>query len=272
MIEWNVSGSHQPFLDMTVYRDHLGSLQHMPYRKARSHEERIPWISHHPLDVKRGTFIGEMSRLATLCSLHTHYIDAIKALVALYCKRGYPYDLVQKWVKNNMTERWQKRLNEVHRAEEPVEVLVLKSTFNTAWNYFSAKELGDTILGYWHEWILRAESGRYNVLYPKFSAEAGELAGLPFDLGVEVDTTNGPALVPDIRKINILNRRMIVSRKRTRNLFDLTSLWKKIVLSTQDRDASQPLRYIATRDTDSEPDSDNDAEDLDYLYQNIGYR
>lgn len=36
--------------------------------------------------------------------------------------------------------------------------------------------------------------------------------------------------VPDMSKIRILNSRMIVSRKRTKNLFDLTSLWKKIVL------------------------------------------
>ena len=36
--------------------------------------------------------------------------------------------------------------------------------------------------------------------------------------------------VPDIRKINILNRRMIVSCKRTHNLFDLTNLWKNNVI------------------------------------------
>jgi hypothetical protein len=60
VIEWNASDFSQPFLDMLIYKDQYGRLQHMPYRKSRNHLERIPWISHHPLDVKRGTFIGEI--------------------------------------------------------------------------------------------------------------------------------------------------------------------------------------------------------------------
>jgi len=131
---------------MTIYRDADNRLQHMPYRKARSHQERIPWISHHPLDVKRGTYIGEMSRLATLCSLHSHYIDAIRGLSALYIVRGYPSNLVTNWTRSNIGQRWQNRLSDNRR--EHGNVLALKSEFNTAWNYFSAKELGDTVLGY----------------------------------------------------------------------------------------------------------------------------
>jgi hypothetical protein len=60
-IEWNMSDHYQVFLDMTLYVDEHKKLQHMPYCKNISHQERIPWISHHPLDVKRGTFISEMS-------------------------------------------------------------------------------------------------------------------------------------------------------------------------------------------------------------------
>src|ERR1700712_4434802 len=139
---------------MTVFRDERGLLQHMPYRKARSHQERIPWISHHPLDVKRGTFIGEMSRLATLCSTHEAYATAIKGLVALYIARGYPPQFVNSWFKSNFTERWNKRLN-VHE-RTPAEVLVLKTEYNTAWNYFNATEFGNTIFGYWRTWLDRA--------------------------------------------------------------------------------------------------------------------
>ena len=40
--------------------------------------------------------------------------------------------------------------------------------------------------------------------------------------------------VPDIRRLDILNRRLITSRKRTKNMFDLTSLWKKIVFAKLD--------------------------------------
>ena len=50
-IKW-AGGRSMPFLDMTLYIDRYGDVEHMPYRKSRSHQERIPWISHHPLDVK----------------------------------------------------------------------------------------------------------------------------------------------------------------------------------------------------------------------------
>lgn len=176
---------------MTVYRDEFGKLQHMPFRKARSHQERIPWISHHPFDVKRGTFIGEMSRLATLCSLKSDYIESIKGLVALYQKRGYPLPVVNTWVKKYWHERWEKRLSEIK--PDVADVLVLKSEFNTAWNYFSATELGNTILGYWRDWIIHAEQsgGTPSLRYPLYSGNLAGLAGVRPDLMAEVRTSSG---------------------------------------------------------------------------------
>ncbi|KAH7045378.1 hypothetical protein BKA62DRAFT_629957, partial [Auriculariales sp. MPI-PUGE-AT-0066] len=47
--------------------------------------------------------------------------------------------------------------------------------------------------------------------------------------------------VPDLRRINYDNKRIIVSKKRTRNLFDLTSLWKKTVLVNMDEQAAEDL-------------------------------
>ena len=88
--------------------------------------------------MKRGTFIGEMSRLATLSSLVSDYKDSMQSLAALYITRGYPRDLVFHWLKDNITEQWTKRLNSA-QVDKP-EVLVLKSKFNTAWNYFNATE------------------------------------------------------------------------------------------------------------------------------------
>ena len=71
-IEWGTSNQFTTFLDMTLYHNSENRVQHMPFQKLRSHQERIPWISHHLLDVKCGTYIGEMSRLATLCSKPSH--------------------------------------------------------------------------------------------------------------------------------------------------------------------------------------------------------
>ena len=269
VIEWNVSAHFQPFLDMCIYRDEFNRLQHMPYRKARNHMERIPWISHHPLDVKRGTFIGEMSRLATLSSLHSHYCDAVKSLAALYIARGYPSDLVYSWLKKNITERWSKRLNEEKRV--PDEVLVLKTEFNTAWNFFSARELGETVLGYWRDWLINAELNQYSIKFPKFSGSHGGLVDVPDDLCVVLDTDSGLHRVPDIRKIDILHRRMITSRKRTRNLFDLTSLWKKTVLSRLEHDILVQNQNVAPTISE-ESDSSSDSGDLERMFLDVGFR
>ena len=271
-IEWNVSHHYQVFLDMTLYVDGHKELHHLPYHKARSHQERIPWISHHPLDVKRGTFIGEMSRLATLCSLYSHYIDAIKSLVALYVKRGYPQDLVNKWTSDNFSERWKKRLTvSNNQPSAPEEVLVLKSTFNSAWNYFSAKELGDEILGFWQQWLAAAESNTLgSIRYPKFSSSTGDMDVMFESSCTLLHTSDGQKLMPDVRKIGILNRRMIVSRKRTRNLFDLTSLWKKIVISKLEHDATDPDQNLMDVD-DDESSSDSDVSDQRYMFQILGY-
>jgi hypothetical protein len=45
----------------------------------------------------------------------------------------------------------------------------------------------------------------------------------------------------DLRDTNIFNSRVIVSRKRTRNMLDLTNLWKKTVLESIERDVLQDV-------------------------------
>jgi hypothetical protein len=262
-IEWNVSDQFQVFLDMTLYIDEYNMLQHMPYRKTQSHQERIPWISHHPLDVKRGTFIGEMSRLATLSSTHSTYCNAIKGLAALYIARGYPSDHVYSWTKNNIQERWNKRLNDNKGQRD--QVLVLKSEFNTAWDYFNASELGKTILEYWRDWIQHAEENKYSIRFPQYTPDRADLEDALPELCAEVTLSDGSTQpIPDIRKLDFLNRRMIVSRKRTRNLFDLTNLWKNIVLTNMEqqvlKDNHDLTNQVVDQDVDMDLGTDEDSD------------
>lgn len=76
-IEWNVSALCEPFLDMLIYLDSDNSLQHMLFWKVCSHQERVPWISAHPVNMKRGVFIGKIARLATLCSTYKEYLQSV---------------------------------------------------------------------------------------------------------------------------------------------------------------------------------------------------
>jgi hypothetical protein len=263
-IEWNVSDQYAHFLDMTLYKDRDLSIQWMPYRKARNHMERIPWISAHPLDVRRGTFLGEMSRLATLSSKFDTYKDAIKGLAALYIARGYPSREVDKWLKDNIASKWQNRLT-VRKSEETSGttqgVLVLKTEFNTTWNYFSARELGDTIFSTWREYCDRADpltNGNAPPANPNFDAHRGNLDVVDPALDTEFMTAEGLYMLPDVRKLDVMSRRMIVSRKRTRNLFDLTSFWKKTVLKHMEEDA-QSVQGVPLPDETTQNDMEVDS-------------
>ena len=108
-----------------------------------NHKERIPWASNHPKDVKKGTFIGEMSRMAVLSSKPEHYLEAIRELKALYVARGYPIDLVSKWIKEHCSKRWENRHHEVN--QDPGQPFVLKTHYNPAWSTFNIQDLSKCI-------------------------------------------------------------------------------------------------------------------------------
>ena len=204
-----------------------------------------------------------------LCSLHSHYIDTIKSLCSLYLARSYPKNLVLKWTKDNITTCWHNHLMIPENKQEHDDVLVLKSEFNTTWNYFNAKELGDTILGYWHGWLAAAESGSFSTRYPD-EREVFSLHETTADLCLPLESNGEWCLMLDIRKIGFSNKRVLVSRKHTRNLFDLTSLWKKTVLTTLDEDALDTDNNINIHHANS--DSDMDVDNPDYLFNILGYR
>ncbi|TBU22773.1 hypothetical protein BD311DRAFT_599531, partial [Dichomitus squalens] len=157
------------------------------------------------------------------------------------------------WLRTYIEERWTKRLTEKPATDANEGVLVLKSEFNTTWNYFNAKELGDVIFNYWNEWYERAArwdfdvSDRSRPFPPPREGDRGTLtspASAAFLMRVDPP---GRELffVPDIRPLKIVDRRVIVSRKRGRNMFDLTNLWKKTVL--------QQLDEQVLRERDPEP-------------------
>jgi hypothetical protein len=245
VIEWAVSDSQCQFLDATIFKD-KSSLKWKPYVKARNNRERIPWVSHHPVDVKRGVYIGELSRLAVICSHKEIYMEAVRDLNALFHLRGYPIPLIMSWCKKNLQERWEKRfaLRNADTGEESV--LVLKTRFDDVWNWFSATELGNTITKYWEEWYERAETGRYSTTdvsrpFPEYDSELDHgVTDVKPGLFAEVLSSNGETnWVPDLRKIGLLRSRWIVSRKRNTNLFDLANVWKKIVFQQLDENIAQ---------------------------------
>jgi hypothetical protein len=153
-MDWSASEWSAPFLDMRIFVDRASrTVEHMPYRKPLNHHERIPWISSHPKDVKRGTFLGEMSRLATLSSSLGTYEEALCHLKTLYVARGYPEPLLNCWLRENKEKRWTTRLADPERRIG--NVFVLKSQFNPILDSFNVHDLFDVIR---KEWIRCCEN------------------------------------------------------------------------------------------------------------------
>jgi hypothetical protein len=154
-LTWEVSDRSLNFLDLMVYVDPVTmKLNWRPFRKARNNLERIPFASHHPIDIKRGTFLGEMSRMAVLSSSSANYLDALSDLARIYLARGYPFALVKKWIRENSAKRWANRFSEkspsgVTGGSLSSKLLVLKSTFDPAWEEFNVHELEDIVVKQW---------------------------------------------------------------------------------------------------------------------------
>ena len=159
-LTWEASEYSLNFLDMTVYIDPVsGRVEHRPFRKARSHLERIPFVSHHPFDVRKGTFLGEMSRMAVLSSTPENYVHALEDLQSIYIARGYPKDLVIKWTKDNITKRWINRLRVTEDQNDRAKVnstgvdennlLILKTVFNPVWDSFNIHKLSNVVVNHW---------------------------------------------------------------------------------------------------------------------------
>jgi hypothetical protein len=245
-IDYSVSEWNTPFLDLFVFIDPAtNQIGHKPFRKARNNLERIPWASHHPKDVKKGTFIGEMSRLATLCSQPQYYIEALKELALLYVARGYPEDLVNSWLREYSALRWRNRLNSGN-ARPDEEVFVLKSRFNPVWSMLDTHELGRTVTNAWGEYLDRLM--RIDPLAHESSTpEPGVIP--PEEEGDGRPGARPLVLVPrhlrrghielketlDVRRAGFCDRRWLVSRRRNINLFDLVASWKKSVLSINEQ-------------------------------------
>src|SRR5262249_21148543 len=128
-IVWSADDKRCIFLDMDIsLRPGDSCIHYKPYRKPQNSFERVPWASHHPEDDKRGTFLGEMTRLAALSSQVSYYEDALAELRDIYLARGYPQSLVNTWLRIHATERWKSRRAVNKRELENVHVL--KTVFN----------------------------------------------------------------------------------------------------------------------------------------------
>jgi hypothetical protein len=256
-LSWSAALQSAVFLDVFVWLSPMRGIQWKPYRKPLNHQERIPWISAHPLTVKRGTFLGEMSRLAILSSTETIFREAIADLARLYLSRGYPNKVLQSWLKDQH-KRWVRRYAPRDAGEDP---LVLKSEMNPVWNLFPIRQLADAVRAEWTRLpafgLKRSREQSPDPPVRRRRLRVGFTAAPPADevfplpaLGTERENADDEALSEEqdraIRTNTraLVDRRFLLSKKRTRNVGDLFNTWKKqlvyAVISDQQQDSLWP--------------------------------
>jgi hypothetical protein len=130
-LKWATSESSVVFLDMNIWINKPENrVEFSPYSKPLNHYERIPWDSAHPVWMKRGGYMGELSRLASISSSRRIFVDAISRLMTLYAQRGYPVYLINQWTKAKADEKWVSRYDSKYVDMSP---LIIKSVLNPVW-------------------------------------------------------------------------------------------------------------------------------------------
>jgi hypothetical protein len=255
---WEPPCDEVNFLDLSVKILEDGSIHHVPFVKAMSHRERIPWSSAHPLDVKKGTFSSEISRLATLCSDKTDYINQCTDAVSMYVRRGYPPKLVTSWLKSQQEKRWESRLSSPATEDTARTLFTLKTHFNEAWKYFDVSELTSRIMTQWKAGMADTDLGKRKRLgdhgpplkrvrlvtsHPtaggqsriSFVQEDGSGTATEPILGRLAQSQERAFAQHDVQKWTgqwINTGKFLVSRKKTRQLWDLTRKWNEQIWET----------------------------------------
>ena len=242
-IEWSASDSYMTFVDMTLFFDKNKTLQWCPYRKPLNHFEHIPWISAHPVYVKKGTFLSELSRVAMLSSQYDTYVSACREVADIYIARGYPPMLIASWLRENYSTHWDACLN--NNEQTKADALVLKSEYNVFWNFFNVQLLAEHMKTRWMEALQTLSFGnRPTDLHPSIAEIRPKLAHSSLIQSVDysqrlrfANDWIGEGLYGQylrLDKLSLLDWRVLVAKKRTRQLIDLTALWRRVVLENRD--------------------------------------
>ncbi|QRV95264.1 hypothetical protein RhiJN_23282 [Ceratobasidium sp. AG-Ba] len=277
-IVWSANSDFSVFLDMFIFvKD--DRVHYRVYKKGQNNQERIPWASHHPVDVKRGTFIGEITRMATLSSTKEYYEAALKDLRDLYVARGYPPHLVKTWLVKHATARWKARLAPRELEDQSSGLHVLKTVFNGVWDYVNIHAVHEAIMSEWKKELLpghhmirqltlfdvgvqrpprRTRRRKVARVGADFSYSATVVSESDSDqdeedhlpkssrLGIQ-DTNAQHNLRSNVSALaKLVDQRMILSRRRPLSIGDLSSTWRKNVLRYNDEEHLGLPRYLVS--------------------------
>lgn len=206
-----------------------------------------------------------MSRLAVLNSDYSGYLQSLRELSLLYIGRGYPPALVNQWQKVNITKRWNSRFLQRDQEGESSGVWALKTKFNDTWNSINIKNLQTLIYDQWKKDLFGPKGTTLGKRKRNENAEDSRKKGTGQGAGAyntTVRRSNSPERVPasdytvvvggrtnqstpfsdphaEVKApksvqwpIVFTGKRLLVSRSRHLNLWDLTRIWNKSILNS----------------------------------------
>jgi hypothetical protein len=150
-LDW-VSSDTIPFLDCEVHL-HDQEICVRPYTKPLSHYQYIPWSSGHPLHVKRGFVLTELSRISSLSAKETYFDKKKEKFHEVLRARGYPEAALKSWFRK---VKWRHPLSmKVARrsAFDEQTPLFVDAEYNPVWEQVRLGPVWDYFLGEivrWH--------------------------------------------------------------------------------------------------------------------------
>lgn len=195
-INWLEVTTRLPFLDLELMlRD--GQLVYELYRKPINTYQYIEWDSAHPFATKKGFVTGEVLRILRNCSERETALKHIDFFHARIRARGYPPHLTNKWIQSMLrsTRPENDSTTDITRYQSPepdegIKTFYLKVEYDPVWESDHA---------------------------PPFKRHLEQLL-------------NTPGFINFHRYLRHHRARVLISKKRSRNIMDYANAASKAVL------------------------------------------
>ena len=125
------SGDALSFLDVWVHK-HGNEVCWRPFSKRLNHYQYLPWVSSHPLSVKKGLVKTELIRMATLSKKQVYFAERRNFLMRVLAWRGYPDTVLRSWGKQ--VEWRESGLLSYERKKEFRSFFLAASEYNPVWD------------------------------------------------------------------------------------------------------------------------------------------
>lgn len=260
VIDWSLDDDRVIFLDLEIFQEN-SEVRWKPYSKPMNLYQRIPWLSAHPKQVKKATFVAELARLARNSSHYEYYLQACSKFKDILRARGWPYKILHSWYKEEGDKRWAQRFT-VQKSGEEAPPLVIPTTYNLIWENVRMEPVRQAMLSALTDYALIQGPLNGNATEEPLPSTPTEVStpssfggvSQPSSLGNrwvgrrrpgtnDLSSSQGtPQPLPGVGTAAVdwmlgkLQRRLILAQGRTTSMFDMMNNLNRVVMMEEDND------------------------------------